>query len=113
MTQHPMHPGRPMQLMVSTSAQPPTTTSASNSTSHPRNASVSLTRGAYIQPIAKSLLLCNMISPLPLQQTFSSHLGALYLQQPLQKLSISERSKNDSYHGRTMSTSNATSSEGG
>jgi hypothetical protein len=51
------------------------------------------TRGTCIQPIVKSLLLCNMISPLPLQQTFSSHLGALYLQQPLQKSSISERSK--------------------
>jgi hypothetical protein len=86
MTRHPVHPGRPMQPMVSTSAQPPTTTGASNSTSHPRDASVSPTRGAYIQPIAKSLLLHNMISPLPLQQTFSSHLGALYLQQPLQKI---------------------------
>jgi hypothetical protein len=82
-----------MQPMVSTSAQPSTTTGASDSTSHPRDASISPTRGTYIQSIAKSLLLCNMISPLPLQQTFSSHLGALYLQQPLQKSSISERSK--------------------
>jgi hypothetical protein len=36
-----------MQPMVSMSAQPPTTTGASDSTSHPRNASVSPTRGAY------------------------------------------------------------------
>jgi hypothetical protein len=102
-----------MQLMVSTSAQHPTTTGASNSTSHPRDASVSLTCGAYIQRIAKLLLLCNMISPLLLQQTFFTHLGALYLQQPLQKSSISEHPNNGSYHCRATSTSDATSSEGG
>ncbi len=81
MTQHPVHPGRPMQPIVSTSAQPPITTDASDSTSHPCNASGSPTHGTCIQPTARSRSLHNTISPLLLQQTSSRHLGTLYLQQ--------------------------------
>jgi hypothetical protein len=83
----------PHSTMVSTSAQPPITTHASNSTSHPRNASGSPTRGAYIQPTARSRSLHNTISPLLLQQTSSRHLGTLYLQQRRKKSGISERFK--------------------
>jgi hypothetical protein len=86
MTQHPMHPGRPTQPMVSMSAQPPTTTDASNSTSHPCDASGSPTHGACIQPTARSLSLHNTISPLLLQQTSSRHLGTLYLQRQRKKI---------------------------
>jgi hypothetical protein len=70
----------PHELMVSTLAQPPTTTNASNSTSHPQDASGSPTCGACIQPTARSWSLYNTISPLFLQQTSSRHLGTLYLQ---------------------------------
>jgi hypothetical protein len=76
-----MHPGCPTQPMVSMSAQPPTTTDAFDSTSHPRDASGSPTRGTRIQPTARSRSLHNRISPLLLQQTSSRHLGTLYLQQ--------------------------------
>jgi hypothetical protein len=79
-TQYPVHPGHPTQPMVSLSAQPPTTTDASNSTSHPCNASGSPTRGACIQRTARSWSLHNTISLLLLQQTSSKHLATLYLQ---------------------------------
>ncbi len=93
MTQHPVHPGRPTQPMVSTLAQPPTTTDASDSTSHPCDASGSPTHGTCIQPTARSRSLNNMISPLLLQQTSSRHLGTLYLQRRWKKSGISERFK--------------------
>jgi hypothetical protein len=56
MTQPLVHCGPPTPPMVSTMAQPTTTTGASSSISRPHAVANSWTRGGCIQPTAKSLL---------------------------------------------------------